>query len=159
MRQWSTGVLGRLTNFERFRDQHALRARRVIVARWFGRILRTFIYACHLDHRCRKRCMENNGSDQCLRRFLISSERHAVEEFSHKSDCEKSSHPEDSSRIWRAGNAKSMRNVCPLCASFRSACALAPFFGRASRERLFSAREVNTDCCKAQIGSQQRQGF
>jgi hypothetical protein len=82
-----------------------------------------------------------------------------VNEFSQKSDRDKSSHPEDSSRTWRAGNAKSMRNVCPLCASFRSACALAPFFGRASRERLFSAREVNTDCCKAQIGSQQRQGF
>ena len=160
MRQWSTGVLGRLTNFERFRDQHTLRARRVIVARWFGRRLRTFIYASrYLDHRCRKRCMENNGSDQMPPTISDKLGATRVKEFSQKSDRDKSSPPEDSSRTWRAGNAKSMRNVCPLCASFRSACALAPFFGRASRERLFSAREVNTDCCKAQIGSQQRQGF
>jgi hypothetical protein len=111
VRQWSTGVLGRLTNFERFRDQHTLRARRVIVARWFGRILRTFIYASrHLDHRCRKRCMENNGSDQCLRRFLISSERHASTSSARKAIATSHRTP----KTVPAHGEQAMRNPCAM---------------------------------------------
>ena len=103
--------MGRLTNFERFRDQHTLRARRVIVARWFGRRLRTFFYASrYLDHRCRKRCMENNGSDQMPPTISDKLRATRVKEFSQKSDRDKSSHPEDSSRTWR----EAMRNPCAM---------------------------------------------
>jgi len=48
---------------------------------------------------------------------------------------------------------------CPLCASFRARARSRHFLAGLLARKTISAREVATDCCKAQIGSQQRQGF